>query len=230
VDNEDEGARLTRREENRELIAKHRAEVEMLAESIVERGAVDTPVTDAVVKMMEAGWLSLGSSAPGAVRPLIEMLEAFERELIDLKQRLLPQYLGRAERAENAKRMAEHDRDSLLEQLLVAEKRVADQMTNGVATGVATWAQAWNVGASVEGAKMSNTPRTDAATVRMERLDGDADVVVAAFFARQLERELIATRSATGAILAKIDEYGFECEAGFLTNCAEWRELKEQSK
>ena len=36
---------------------------------------------------------------------------------------------------------------------------------------------------------MSNTPRTDAATVRMERLDGDADVVVAAFFARQLERE-----------------------------------------
>ena len=31
VDNEDEGARLTRREENRELIAKHRAEVEMLA-------------------------------------------------------------------------------------------------------------------------------------------------------------------------------------------------------
>ena len=57
-----------------------------------------TPVTDAVVKMMEAGWLSLGSSAPGAVRPLVEALEVFERENADLKQRLLPQYLGRAQR------------------------------------------------------------------------------------------------------------------------------------
>ena len=177
MDNEDEGARLTRREENRELIAKHRAEVEMLAESIVEMATVDTPVTDAVVKMMEAGWLSLGSSAPGAVKPLIETMERMERELIDLKQRLLPQYLGRAQRAA-------HERDALLEQLIVAEKRVADQMTGGVAT----WAQAWNVGASVEGAKMSNTPRTDAATVRMERLDGDIDEVVSADFARTLER------------------------------------------
>ena len=111
----------------------------MLAEIIVERATVDTPVTDAVVKMMEAGWLSLGSSAPGAVKPLIETMEQMERELIDLKQRLLPQYVGRAERAENAKRMAEHERDALLEQLIVAEKRVADQMTGGVAT----WAQAW---------------------------------------------------------------------------------------
>ena len=139
MDNEDEGARLTRREENRELIAKHRAEVEMLAERIVERATVDTPVTDAVVKMMEAGWLSLGSSAPGAVKPLVETMEQMERELIDVKQRLLPQYLGRAERAEKARQMAEHERDALLEQLLVAEKRVADQMTGGVAT----WAQAW---------------------------------------------------------------------------------------
>ena len=47
---------------------------------------------------------------------------------------------------------------------------------------------------------MINTPRTDAATVRMERLDGDIDEVVSADFARQLERELIAARSATGAI------------------------------
>ena len=39
---------------------------------------------------------------------------------------------------------------------------------------------------------MSNTPRTDAATVRMERLDGDIDEVVSADFARTLERELIA--------------------------------------
>ena len=98
-----------------------------------------TPITDAVVKMMEAGWLSLGSSAPGAVKPLIETMKRMERELIDLKQRLLPQYVGRAERAENAKRMAEHERDVLLEQLMVAEKRVADQMT----TGVSEWAQAW---------------------------------------------------------------------------------------
>lgn len=44
------------------------------------------------------------------------------------------------------------------------------------------------------------TPRTDAAEVTMLRLDGDADVVVAAFFARQLERELIAARSATAAL------------------------------
>ena len=36
---------------------------------------------------------------------------------------------------------------------------------------------------------MSNTPRTDAAMVRMERLDGDIDEVVSADFARQLERE-----------------------------------------
>ena len=43
-----------------------------------------------------------------------------ERELIDLKQRILPQYLGRAERAENAKRMAEHERDEMLEKLRAA--------------------------------------------------------------------------------------------------------------
>ena len=49
---------------------------------------------------------------------------------------------------------------------------------------------------------MSNTPRTDAATVRMERLDGDIDEVVSAYFARTLERELIAARSATGAPVA----------------------------
>ena len=79
-----------------------------------------TPVTDAVVKMMEAGWLSLGSSAPGAVKPLIETMEQMERELNDLKQRILPQYLGRAERAENAKRMAEHERDEMLEKLRAA--------------------------------------------------------------------------------------------------------------
>ena len=131
MDNEDEGARLTRREENRELIAKHRAEVEMLAESIVERATVDTPVTDAVVRMLEAGWLSLGSSAPGAVKPLIETMEQMERELIDVKQRLLPQFQGRAQRAE-------HERDAMLEELIAARK-VISEMT----AGVSEWAQAW---------------------------------------------------------------------------------------
>jgi hypothetical protein len=63
--------------------------------------------------MLEAGWLSLGSSAPGAVKPLIEALEVFERELIDIKQRLLPQYLGRAQRAK-------HERDAMLERLIEA--------------------------------------------------------------------------------------------------------------
>jgi hypothetical protein len=68
---------------------------------------------------------------------------------------------------------------------------------------------------------MSNTPRTDAATVRMERLDGDIDEVVSADFARQLERELIAAQktinqiklewepapSATAATDAEVDEF-----------------------
>ena len=141
MDNEDEGARLTRREENRELIAKHRATVEpkgcptpgaCSCPGTVDWKAVaklddgtqlspaDTPVTDAVVKMHEAGWLSLGSSAPGAVKFLVEALEAFERELIDIKSRLLPQFAQRAERAENAKRMVEHERDALLEKLRAA--------------------------------------------------------------------------------------------------------------
>ena len=159
MDNDEEGARLTRREENRELIAKHRATVEpkgcptpgacscpgtipdaerkkvmtahMLAESIVERATVETPITQALVSMLEAGWLSLGSSAPGAVKPLVEALEAFERELIDLKQRLLPQYKGRAERAEK-------NRDALLEKLIAARTVIS-----GMTAGVSEWAQAW---------------------------------------------------------------------------------------
>ena len=145
VDNEYEGARLTRREENRELIAKHRATVEpkgcptpgacscpgTIPDSIVERATVETPRTDAVVRMLEAGWLALGSSAPGAVRPLILVLEAFERELIDLKQRLLPQFAGRAERAER-------QRDAFLEQLIAAQKVIS-----GMTAGVSEWAQAW---------------------------------------------------------------------------------------
>jgi len=75
VDNEDDGARLTRREENRELIAKHRATVE-----------------------------PKGCPTPGACSAV--------EELADLKQRLLPQFQGRAQRAE-------HERDAMLEQLIV---------------------------------------------------------------------------------------------------------------
>ena len=80
--------------------------------------AAETPITQALVSMLEAGWLSLGSSAPGAVKPLIEMLEVFERENADLKQRLLPQFAGRAQ-------MAEHERDALLEQLIAARSATA---------------------------------------------------------------------------------------------------------
>lgn len=86
----------------------------------------ETPITDALVFVMQAGWLSLGSSAPGAVKPLIEMLEVFERENADLKQRLLPQYIGRAERAEKARQMAVVERDAMLEKLISAERRFID--------------------------------------------------------------------------------------------------------
>ena len=89
----------------------------------------------------------------GLVSDFIRQIDAATTEIADLKQRLLPQYVGRAERAERDRdaaqvaavaadrdaRFAEHERDVLLAQLMVAKKRVADQIT----TGVATWAQAW---------------------------------------------------------------------------------------
>ena len=84
--------------------------------------AAATPITQALVSMLEAGWLSLGSSAPGAVKPLIETLEAFERELIDIKQRLLPQYLGRAERAERELAEAIRARDAAQTAAVKAEQ------------------------------------------------------------------------------------------------------------
>lgn len=80
--------------------------------------AAATPITDAIVRVMQAGWLSLGSSAPGAIRPLVELLEVFERENADLKQRLLPQFQGRTQRAE-------HERDAMLEQLIAARSATA---------------------------------------------------------------------------------------------------------
>ena len=110
-----DGSEETRGEDS--LISGFIAEIDALPSS--EIGAIpaaETPITQALVSMLEAGWLSLGSSAPGAVRPLVEALEVFERELADLKQRILPQYLGRAERAE-------HERDALLEELIAARAK-----------------------------------------------------------------------------------------------------------
>jgi len=82
VDNDEEGERLTRREENRELIAKHRATVE-----------------------------PRGCPTPGSCSAVAE--------LADLKQRLLPQYKGRAERAE-------HEKDVLLKKLIVHQTAIAN--------------------------------------------------------------------------------------------------------
>jgi len=109
VDNEDEGARLTWREENRELIAKHRVqmgtipdaerkkvmEVHRLFESIVERATVEPR----------------GCPTPGSCSAVAE--------LADLKQRLLPQFAGRAQRAE-------HERDAMLEKLIVRQTTIAN--------------------------------------------------------------------------------------------------------
>ena len=80
MDNDEEGARLTRREENRELIAKHRATVE-----------------------------PRGCPTPGSCSAVAE--------LADLKQRLLPQFAGRAERAERENADLRHDIERLTESL-----------------------------------------------------------------------------------------------------------------
>ena len=47
-------------------------------------------------------------------------------EIADLKQRILPQANGRAERAENARRMAVVERDALLEELIVRRTAIAN--------------------------------------------------------------------------------------------------------
>ena len=59
-------------------------------------------------------------------------------ELADLKQRLLPQANGRAERAEKARQMAVAERDEMLEKLIAAQKVIS-----GMTAGVSEWAQAW---------------------------------------------------------------------------------------
>lgn len=75
----------------------------MLAESIVERATVATPRTDA--EAVDLGKVTVPIKGEWVGAPFAR---TFERELIDLKQRLLPQYKGRAERAE-------HERDAMLE-------------------------------------------------------------------------------------------------------------------
>ena len=62
----------------------------------------------------------------GLISDFIRQIDAQDAELNDLKQRLLPQANGRAERAENAKRMAIVERDALLEQLIVHRTTIAN--------------------------------------------------------------------------------------------------------
>lgn len=109
-----DGGEETRGEDG--LISDFIRQIDALPSEMGTIPAAETPITQALVLMLEAGWLSLGSSAPGAVRPLVEALEVFERELADLKQRILPQFQGRAERAE-------HERDALLEELIAARAK-----------------------------------------------------------------------------------------------------------
>ena len=90
-----------------------------LAESIVERATVDTPRTDA--EAVDLGKVTVPIKGEWVGAPFARTLE---RELIDLKQRLLPQYLGRAERAED-------ERNGL--------QKVISEMT----AGVSELAQAW---------------------------------------------------------------------------------------
>ena len=56
----------------------------------------------------------------GLVSDFIRQIDAATAELADLKQRLLPQYIGRAERAQRERQMISHERDSLLEKLRAA--------------------------------------------------------------------------------------------------------------
>ena len=60
----------------------------------------------------------------GLVSDFIRQIDAATAELADLKQRLLPQFQGRAQRAE-------HERDSMLEQLIAAQSATAATVDHG---------------------------------------------------------------------------------------------------
>ena len=55
----------------------------------------------------------------GLVSDFIRQIDAQDAELADLKQRLLPQFQGRAQRAE-------HERDGMLEKLIVHQTTIAN--------------------------------------------------------------------------------------------------------
>ena len=54
----------------------------------------------------------------GLISDFIRQIDAQDAELADLKQRILPQFQGRAQRAE-------HERDAMLEQLIAARSATA---------------------------------------------------------------------------------------------------------
>ena len=60
----------------------------------------------------------------GLVSNFIRQIDAATAELSDIKQRLLPQYIGRAERAEKERQMAVVERDEMLEQLIEARSAI----------------------------------------------------------------------------------------------------------
>lgn len=79
-----------------------------------EMGTIPTAERE---KVMEAHRLAATVEPRGCPTP--GSCSAVE-ELADLKQRLLPQANGRAERAEKARQRAEHERDAMLERLIEA--------------------------------------------------------------------------------------------------------------
>ena len=60
----------------------------------------------------------------GLISDFIRQIDAQDAELADIKQRLLPQFAGRTQRAE-------HERDALLEQLIAARSATATTVDHG---------------------------------------------------------------------------------------------------
>lgn len=59
----------------------------------------------------------------GLVSDFIRQIDAQDAELADIKQRLLPQFQGRTQRAE-------HERDALLEELIALRSRMKKEQSN----------------------------------------------------------------------------------------------------